>query len=238
VLLHPFPLDASSWDPVRAALGWEGPVIAPNFPGFGGSPAEPAPTIEGFADAVAGLIAADGGPAIVVGLSMGGYQALSLASRHPALVAALGLACTRAEADGATASAGRDRGIAAIRSGGPAGFLEDLLSRALAPGAPPHTAALAREIAGRQPAAALTAALAALRDRPDFTGDLAGIGVPALVIAGAEDAIIPRDTSRALASSLPRGRLAVLEGAGHLAATEQPAAFAALVRELASEVRG
>jgi pimeloyl-ACP methyl ester carboxylesterase len=169
---------------------------------------------------------------------MGGYQALSLAARHPALVAALGLACTRAEADDAAARAGRDRGIAAIRAGGPAGFLEDLLSRALAPGAPPDRAALARAIAARQPAAALTAALAALRDRPDVACDLAGIGVPALVIAGGEDAIIPRDVSLALASGLPRGRLAVLEGAGHLAAVEQPAAFAALVRELAAEVRG
>jgi 3-oxoadipate enol-lactonase/4-carboxymuconolactone decarboxylase len=60
--------------------------------------------------------------------------------------------------------------------------------------------------------------------------------VPALVIAGAEDAIVPLETARALADGLPRGRLAVLEGAGHLAAIERPAPFAALVRELAADV--
>ena len=31
VVLHPFPLDATAWDPFLRALAWPGPVVAPNF---------------------------------------------------------------------------------------------------------------------------------------------------------------------------------------------------------------
>src|SRR5581483_10117513 len=105
-------------------------------------------------------------------------------------------------------------------------FLDGLLPRLMAPGAPREAVARAREIAARQRPEAIVACLAALRDRPDRTGDLGEIGVPALVVAGAEDAAVPLEASRALADGLPRGRLAVLEGAGHLALLEQPAALA------------
>jgi len=233
VLLHPFPLDATSWAPVRDALGWPGPVIAPDFPGFGAAEPEPAPTIEGFADRVAGLVPAGPG-ALVVGVSMGGYAALALTLRHPGRVGALVLACTRAEADDAAARASRERGIAAVRDGGRDAFLDGLLPRLMASDAAPEAVAQARAIAGRQPPQAIAACLAALRDRPDRSRDLGAIGVPAQVVAGAEDAAVPLAASRALAGGLPQGRLAVIEGAGHLALLERPAALAELIRRFAA----
>jgi 3-oxoadipate enol-lactonase len=233
VLLHPFPLDATAWEPLLDALRWPGDVDAPNFPGFGGAASELSPTIEGFSDHVAALIG-PGRRALVVGLSMGGYAALALALRHPERVGALALACTRADADDETARAGRERGIATVRAEGAAAFVDGMLARLLAPDADPDVVARVRAIAGSQPPEAIVAALRALRDRPDRRRDLAAIAVPSLVIAGAQDAVIPPAATRALAAGLPRGRLGVVEGAGHLCAIERPAAVAALVRELAA----
>ena len=233
VLLHPFPLDATAWEPFREALAWQGPVTAPNFPGFGGAAPEPAPTIERFADTVATLVEPGRG-ALVVGLSMGGYTALALALRHPDRVGALALACTRGDADDAASRAGRERNIALVRDEGRDAFLDATIPRLLAPGASPQVVARTRAIAARQPPEAIVACLAALRDRPDRTPTLASIRVPSLVIAGAQDASVPAAATRALADGLPGGRLAVIEGAGHLPLLERPAALASLVRSLAA----
>ena len=235
VVLHPFPLDATAWDPFLRALAWPGPVVAPNFPGFGGAAAEPAPTIERFADSVATLVARHPA-ALVVGLSMGGYTALALAVRHPDRVGALALACTRADADDEAIRAGRERSIETVRTEGRDAFVDGLIPRLLAPGSAAHTVARTRAIARRQPPEAIVAALRALRDRPDRNADLAAIAAPAMVIAGAQDAVIPPAATRALAAGLRRGRLAVVEGAGHLAPMERPAVVASLVRGLAAAV--
>jgi len=64
-------------------------LILPDLPGHGGSERLPAPSIAGFADAVATLLDE---PAAVLGHSLGGVVALRLAERRPALVRALVLA--------------------------------------------------------------------------------------------------------------------------------------------------
>lgn len=239
VLLHPFPLDAGFWDDVRRLLERERPVLAPDFPGFGAAAAEPGWGVDDAADAVARLIAAGagdaGGGAAVCGLSLGGYVAMSLALRHPDAVAALVLACTRAEADDADARAARDRGIVTIRTEGTPPFLDGLIARALSPDASPRVRARAREIADGQAGEAVVAALDALRDRPDRRDALGSIRAPTLVIAGADDVVIPAASTTALAEGIPGARLETLPGAGHLAALERPEAFAALVSSFLSK---
>ena len=58
-------------------------VLVPDYPGFGSSNDEPWVSIAATADAVAELIVTTGGPAHVVGLSLGSSVALELAARHP-----------------------------------------------------------------------------------------------------------------------------------------------------------
>lgn len=69
---------------LAAGLGWR--VVNPSLPGFGGS--EPLPwdhlSMEGFSRTIAGLLdALGGGPAVVLGHSMGGAVAIRFAHDHP-----------------------------------------------------------------------------------------------------------------------------------------------------------
>ena len=234
VLLHPFPLDASFWAPVAPLLAADREVVTPEFPGLGAAPAVEAPSVDGFADLVADRIAGmRGGRAAVCGLSLGGYAALSLAARHPARVAALVLADTRAEADTPEAAEGRHRSAAMVRAGGTGAFLDDFTPRLVAPGDDAARDA-ARAIADRQDPEAVARALEALAGRADRRGDLAGISAPALVIVGSEDALTPPPFAETLAAGLPDAELVVIPGAGHLTALERPAEFAAAVRAFLS----
>src|SRR5947209_4468369 len=80
VLLHGFPLDSRMWAAQIDAFFPTHRVIAPDFRGFGRSPAAGSFTIESLADdihALAQNLAIT--PFILAGLSMGGYVALAYA---------------------------------------------------------------------------------------------------------------------------------------------------------------
>lgn len=232
VLLHPFPLDAGFWDPVAAALAPERTVLAPELPGFGRAPAADEVGIDAFADDVAELVAAlpDGGRAAVAGVSMGGYVALSLAARHPERVAALVLVDTRAEPDGPEAATLRRTRAGRIRAKGARSVIDELVAPLVAPGND-EAMARARAIAGSQNGPALARALEALATRADRVPDLPRIAVPALVVAGDQDAVIPLASATALAEGLPDAELRLVAGAGHLPPLERPAEFLALLRD-------
>ena len=237
VLLHAFPLDGSMWDAERAELAKSYRVIVPDLSGFGRSAvASPPQSLDEHADDVVRIIDSLGiERATVAGLSMGGYIAFALARRHPKRLSRLILADTRAAPDSPEGRRGRDDNIALVQREGVAPLVERLLSKLLSANAPPAVVARVRALGNRQSAEALTSALAAMRDRPDSTPLLAGITIPALVIVGEADAISPLAEARAMADALPAGQLAVIDGAGHLANLESPAAFmAALHRGLGS----
>ncbi len=206
-------------------------LLTPEFPGFGGAPALMAPSIDGFADSVAQLIRDEGSPpATVVGLSLGGYVAQSLAVRHPDCVAGLVLANTRAEGDDAAGKDARNRGIDTIRIDGLSTFLDGLLPRLLSPAAPAEVWERVHAIAARQDPDAVCAALEALRDRPDRRDEVSAIAVPTIVVVGRDDAITPREASDALTAAIAGSTQRVLD-TGHLSAIEAPAPFAAVIRD-------
>jgi pimeloyl-ACP methyl ester carboxylesterase len=231
VLLHPFPLDAGFWSAVRPALADDRPVIACEFPGLGAAAPEDHPSIDGFADSVADVIArqAPGGRAAVCGLSLGGYVALALAARHPERVAALVLADTRAEDDAPEARSGRHASAVRVRTEGAGGFLDEFTPRLVAPGDHASLGA-ARAIADAQDPEAIARALEALAGRADRRPDLPGMAVPALVIVGSEDVLTPLACAQALVEGLPDAELVVIPGSGHLSALEHPTAFSEAVR--------
>ncbi len=73
------------------------------------------------------------------------------------------------------------------------------------------------------------AVVQALRDRPDDRAVLASFAGPVLVVVGDSDEMVSLDAARALAESAPRGRLDVIEDAGHLVSLDQPDRFNAVL---------
>jgi len=218
LLLHAFPFDCRMWAETKGALEEAGHAVsAPDLPG---------PEAEGSLGAWAERLLRTGEERIVpVGVSMGGYLAFELWRRAPERVAGLVLVDTRAGAETPESRRGRDETIELLRDEGVPALWERLEGVLFSPGAAPELVARAREMALEQGAERLVAAVEAIRDRPDSTELLAKIGVPALVVVGEEDKLIPPTESDLLAERLPNARLRRIAGAGHLPPLEQPAAF-------------
>ena len=69
----------------------------------------------------------------------------------------------------------------------------------------------------------------AIATRDDTDGLLPDIAVPVLVIVGEHDAIIPPSVHTEMAARIPDATLAVIGGAGHLTALEEPQEFSDLL---------
>jgi pimeloyl-ACP methyl ester carboxylesterase len=97
VFLHGTRLTGGQWAYQIADLEGEFRCLAPDLLGHGDAADRPF-TLAGAAEAVAATIEAEaGGPAIIVGLSLGGYVAMEVAARWPDRVAGLVLAGATAE---------------------------------------------------------------------------------------------------------------------------------------------
>jgi pimeloyl-ACP methyl ester carboxylesterase len=232
LLLHAFPLDSWMWGAQVEALGAETTVVAPDLPGFGDAPSTgDVMTMDAAADhAVLALDEAGVRRAVVCGLSMGGYVALALWRRHRDRVAGFVFSNTRSGADD---EAGKERRRALaerLRSEGN-GFLVESPGPLLSDRAPEDLWAAVRDDIRRQPAEAIAGAALGMAERPDSTGDLAGIGVPTLVVVSDLDTLIPAEATRPMAELIPGARLEEISGAGHLSSLEQPEAFTRLLRE-------
>jgi 3-oxoadipate enol-lactonase len=188
------------------------------------------------ADAVAVLDTAGVERAHVVGASMGGMVAQHVALGHRERVASLVLACTSAGGPSgapnwrlmlATAlrplvGPGRTFGIVApalyserCRREQPERTREDLRKR----------------IEDATPAPTIYAQMTAIA-RHDTRARLRELGgLPALVLHGGEDALVPVQRGRALAQGIPGARYVELEDAGHVLTTDAEDAVAAAILE-------
>lgn len=246
VFLHGFPFDGSMWEPQLAGLptGWRGQ--APDQRGFGGSelreassgarfggrvalPHEAVLPMGQLADDVAGLIEReDAAPAVVCGLSMGGYVALSLWRRRPDLIRALVLADTRAEADTDEGRENRSRMAHSARTAGIGPIADAMIPTLLAPrtlDARPDVVDRVRSMIMGTPSETVIAALAGMAARHDASADLASLDIPVLVLVGEHDALTPPDVARSMAERMPRATLEVIPDAGHVSNLENPGAF-------------
>jgi pimeloyl-ACP methyl ester carboxylesterase len=171
--------------------------------------------------------------AVVAGLSLGGYVAIEVARRRPALVLALVL--SGASAEPSAFLPGPVRGIAGILSHAPrrlSGRISLVAIRVLYGVRVMHVLREARPT--------IPGGMAALRGLPriGFAERLASIYRPVLILNGAEDHLVRRQQERFLGATA-QGRLVVIGDAGHLAPVEKPDEFAeavdAFLRMLASD---
>ncbi len=166
--------------------------------------------------------------AVVAGLSMGGYVAFALLRLAPARIVGLVLANTRAVADTAEGRVNRDRMIDLVRREGPTAIVRAMLPKLLGEATrrdQPDLAEAVGHLVRANTSEAIAAALGALRDRPDCTPMLGSIACPTLIIAGEEDAIVPRAEAEAMHAAIPRSRLVMLPRTGHLGNLEDPRGF-------------
>ena len=229
VLLHAFPLTADLWRPQleRAPRGWR--LLAPDLRGFGHRvPPMSASMDEMAADVEAFLDAMEIEKAVIGGLSMGGYVTMALYRRAPARFTGMLLANTRSGQDSEEGRAARDAMIALVHAEGPPAVADQMLPKLLGATslrARPQLAMLVRRLIEGNSPDGIAAAIAGLRDRPDSTATLQQVSVPAIVITGEEDAIIPVSESEAMAAALTRSQLVILPAAGHLSNLEVPDDF-------------
>lgn len=186
-------LDVRMFAAVVGALAEACQVVAFDPRGAGRSDKPDGPySIDAMADDAAGLLGLLGvTEATVVGYSMGGKIALSLALGHPALVNRLVLAATSARPPPA-------------RRFGWRWFVMDVLGRVPLP----------RSV-DPQPRSAFDLQRQASRTF-DCTDRLGDIDVPTLVLHGRRDHIVPPRLARELADGLRHGQLVLVPG-GHMA---------------------
>lgn len=173
---------------------------------------------------------------VLAGYSMGGRLALYLALRHPERCAGLFLESASPGIEDASEREARRRSdeetAERLESGDFAGFLERWYRQ-------PLFASLARneglleetvETRSQNDPAELARSLRGMGagNQPSLWGELAGLKVPSLTIAGELDEKYVRISQR-MASLSPRLRAAVVPGAGHNAHAENPAAYLAML---------
>jgi pimeloyl-ACP methyl ester carboxylesterase len=166
---------------------------------------------------------------VLVGLSMGGYLAFEVFRRRPTWARGLALCDTRAGADAPEAAAARERFAKDALGKGLGWVAEQMLPKLLRPRARAEDVETVRRRILEGTPEGVAAAQRAMAARPDSTptlGEIARSKLPVVVLVGAEDGITPPAESRRIADAVPGARLAVLEGAGHLANVEAPAEFA------------
>lgn len=242
LLIHGFPLSRKMWWPQITSLATAAHVIAPDLRGHGETTPAAGPfSMDLLADDCAAILEALGiqEPAVICGLSMGGYVAMAYYRRYRQRVAGLVLAATRAGPDSPEGKASRDKAIAQAREKGPQSVAESMLPRMLAPQTYTSAPALVQEVAAIMKVTSLegiVGALSGLRDRPDSTPTLGQVDVPCLILHGSDDQLIPASEAESMHAAISGSRLEVLPAAGHLLNLEQPdrfnSAFLALIQSV------
>jgi 2-succinyl-6-hydroxy-2,4-cyclohexadiene-1-carboxylate synthase len=230
VLLHGFTQTRQSWRLTVAELGPRRRALAPDLPGHGSAAARPA----SFA-ACTGYVRALGGERFALaGYSMGGrialHAALALGDRLDRLVligAGPGIAdpaerAARRAADDALA----DR----IEAIGVEAFAREWAALPLWEGQPERVRAAAHADRLRNTPGGLSAALRGLGTgvMEPLWDALPSMAVPVTLAVGERDEKF-RAIAERMAAVLPRAEIVVVEGAGHAAQLERPAAVAALL---------
>jgi 3-oxoadipate enol-lactonase len=238
LLLHGFPLSSEMWHETmdQAPDGWR--MVAPDIRGHGSSQASEDASMPRLVKDQVELLDLLGidEPAVVVGLSMGGYIAFELARRHPERVRALVLVDTRAEADSAEAAEGRRTTAERVLREGSSGLAKEMAGKLFSPSTPAAIRSLWQESMAATPPEGVAAALRGMANRADSRDVLSEWRKPLLVVVGEDDQITPPEDARAMHRAVPGSHLEVIAHAGHVPPIEQPAAFGKILNDFLEEL--
>jgi haloalkane dehalogenase len=244
MFVHGFPESSRMWVPLMRALSETGRrCVAPDLFCLGDSD-DPGPaTFERNLDSLAALHAELGfGRVALVVHDWGGFVGLAWACDHPDQVSALVISDTGFFSDG------RWHGMAEAIRGEQGEALVSALDRdgfaALlrADGAPLGDAdvdAYWRPFAegrGRQATLEFYRSMDFAKLEP-YEGRLAELGVPTLLLWGAEDEFAPIGGAHRLAKQIPGAKLVAIEGAGHFVYDQERGATTAAVAEFLADAQ-
>lgn len=247
--LHGLHLDHSTWDALCSTLGSSFQHVVPDLPGFGESekppPARFGYDVDAFTDAIVDLYGALGlGRAVVVGHGLGGTIAITLAARHPELVAKLVLidaAWNSVEASLATRIASMPLlgGLVVKQLLGRTGFRAFFTGSVFGAGSTIDAARIDRYYQLFNTPAARGSALATLRATADaraITALTPRVEKPTLVLWGRHDRLCPAALGQRLSREIRGARLELFD-AGHCPQEERPAEVGAAIRRFLAEER-
>jgi 3-oxoadipate enol-lactonase len=214
------------WEPQVAALTRRFGVLRYDHPGHGGSrTSPPARSVEALGRGVLALLDERGLERVsFCGLSLGGAVGMWLAMYAPQRIDRLAVACTSARFGTpenwlARAATVRAEGMDAIADAVLRLWFTERTHRD-----EPALVAAYREMMVSADPEGYAGCCEALGDW-DPGDELTTIRAATLVIAGGDDIATPPASGAEIAGRIPHARMSVLDGAGHLANLEQPAAF-------------
>ena len=236
VLLHPFPAHHGLWLPAAQSLISRYRVVLPDLRGHGDSEIGDGPaTMEKHASDLARVLDDAGvGRAIFCGVSIGGYILFEFWRRYRGRVAALGLCCTRAQADTDEARNTRLKNADLVLERGTEWFVDLMAPKLLGKStqeARPDLVVDARRIMLQMSPQDIAQVQQGMVARPDSVTTLKTINVPTLVVMGEEDTLVPLSDGDLMRQHIANSRLAVIPKAGHFAVWEQPETVGKLIRQ-------
>jgi pimeloyl-ACP methyl ester carboxylesterase len=248
VLVHGAGTSAAIWRRTMALLADDRRVVAPDLPGYGGSPAAgPGFALDEVTDRLAAGLDDAGVPASydLVGHSMGGAIAILLAARHPervrrlVLVAPAGLAALPRVAAGVLGAVAAPFAIArrtvATPLAGSALVRRLALAGVAYDGArvpPEHARAVLASSAGATRIGPGLASAAAA----DLQHALARVDAPLGLVWGEHDPVIPRRRIEVIRRVRPEAALRIVPDTAHAPMLERPEAFCAALEQVLSEL--
>lgn len=226
MLIHGFAEDSSIWNGIAEVLSHNYKVILPDIPGSGHSPTFEHHThnMENYADGMFAIIGAEEHEnVVVIGHSMGGYIALSMAEKQPSLIKALSLFHSTAYADDETKKETRIKSIGFIKENGAAAYLKTSVPGLFA--APQlHEEAIERlKNTGEQMSdQTFIYYLKAMMGRSDKTNVLTQAKFPILFLIGLEDKAVPFSHSLQQSHLPAVGHISILRNSAHMGMIEEP----------------
>ena len=228
LFLHSFGHNKNLWYPQLTyfhELGYR--VIAPDMPGHGDSSFDAGNhTVDQIAKSyIEFLEALKIDKVILAGISIGGYIALRMWARRSALISALVMCCSKAEADSDEIKERRRAQIENIHKNGLENFVVTGAPKRVSPKTAeqkPWVVDWIKMMNFTVSADANAATLEAMAIKEDDTATLSTIDVPALILSGSHDIFIPKESPHNLKKGIKQSTHHVIQDAGHVASLENP----------------